>query len=568
MAHTTFYEERLALSDQAEVQRQLQAVLDLPVATRDELTTFLQAESDLLEIIEDALAVHYILFQSYSDEKDYKEQFEYDQTVIAPIVKEYSAQFDQKFYDSPARNQLPEQQYRELTKKKVNAIELFRAESLSVEVQVDHLAMEYAETMGALMVQWQGEEKTLPQMTEFLQSPDRTIREEAWRAVQDVILSVREPVEAIMDKMTPLRHQIALQAGFANYRDYMFRKYERFDYTAQDCKNFHDAVAKYVVPVCNEISKRKKAELGLAVFAPWDAKGVPEGKQPLRPFTDSEQLVAGVIDLFTQTDELFADVMKHLHEHDLLDLDSRKGKVPGGFMSPLYVTNESFIFMNAAGTQSDVQTLLHEGGHATHARLCQHLPLLTYKNVPMESAEFASMGMELLTMDKWQRFYASPEELRQAQREQLEGVITFLPWAMVVDKFQHWLYEHPEHSATERDAAYQVIIDEFGGNVMDWSGVQEYRANGWRKQGHIFEVPFYYIEYAIAQLAAVQIWKRYTEDPQAAIAGYKQALALGSSQPLPQVYEAAGIRFDFSEETIKSLMDFVWQQLQLLYVAS
>lgn len=557
-----FYRELISLDNPSVVEEKLQALLEHEIHGADDLEAWLKAESHLLEQIDEVTTGHSIEFECHNDNPEIQRKFEHDQEVITPLLKKYKSLLNQKFYDSPYRKDLDQEKYEQLVLRKVNAIELFREENLALEVEVEKLVSKYSTITGSLTVEWEGEEKTLPQMRKYLMSPDRDIRERAWRLVVEKRLSVRENLDTMMDEMVRLRHQIALNAGFNNYRDYMFKVYERFDYTPEDCKRFHASVQKHVVALKDEIECKHQEELGVDAYRPWDETGVPVGQEPLQPFKTSEELVDGVIRIFDRTDKEFADLMRSLRDNHLLDLDSRKAKTPGGFMAPLFVTGLSFIFMNAAGSQEDVSTLLHEGGHAVHGERSDVQPFIMYKNTPMESAEFASMGMELLTMDKWDEFYADAKELARAQREQLEGIIKFLPWAMAVDQFQHWMYENPNHTAVERHEKFREIAHSLSHHFTDWTGLEDELTARWQQQGHLFQVPFYYIEYAIAQLAAVQIWKAYTEDPKGAVAGYKAALSLGSSKSLPEVFATAGIRFDFSESMIQDLMAFTKQQLE------
>lgn len=561
-----FYRELLSLDNPAVLEGKLQAILEQEIHSAFDLEAWLKAESELLEQIDEVMTGHSIEFECHNDNEEIQRKFEHDQTLISPLLKKYKSLLNQKFYDNPHRQDLDQAKYEQLILRKVNAIKLYREENLALEVEVEKLVSKYSSIYGSLTVEWEGEEKTIPQMRKYLMSPERSVRERAWRLVVEKRLTVRTELDQIMDEMVRLRHQIALNAGFENFRDYMFKVYERFDYNPEDCKQFHESVRKHVVPLKDAIERKHQSELGVEVYRPWDETGVPVGQEPLHPFQTTDELVDGVIRIYDRTDKEFADLLRALREHHLLDLDSRKAKTPGGFMAPLFVTGLSFIFMNAAGSHEDVSTLLHEGGHAVHGERSDVQPFIMYKNPPMESAEFASMGMELLTLDKWDEFYKDPKELARAQREQLEGIIKFFPWAMVVDKFQHWMYENPTHTSAERHERFKEIARQFSHHFTDWTGLEDELVARWQQQGHLFQVPFYYIEYAIAQLAALQIWKAYTEDPKGAVERYKAALSLGSCKSLPEVYAAAGIRFDFSESIIQELMDFTKGQLEQVQV--
>lgn len=561
-AKLAFYEEQISLQNPEQVEQELKRLLNQEIHSVEELEQWLKEETVLMEKIHEVLNGDYIAFNRYNDNEDIKKRYIHNQEVIMPLIKNYQALLDRKFYDSPYRSELDQEKYKQLILSKVTAIELFREENIELEVKEEKLHNEYFEITGSMTVMWEGEEKTIPQMTKYLQEADRTVREKAWRLIWEEVLKHKPRLNEIMSELIQIRHQIALNAGFDNYRDYMFKKYERFDYTPQDCFQFHESVQKHVLPALAKIQEKHKNEIGVAEYRPWDTQAIPVGKEPLKPFEQVSELVAGTIDIFHQLDPTFADLIKRMDENDLLDLESRKAKSPGGFCSDLPVTGLSFIFMNAVGRQDDVSTMLHEGGHCVHNLLTKDLPLRNYKRVPMESAELASMAMELFTLDKLGRFYDREDDLKRAQIEHIEGIVSFFPWAMVVDRFQHWMYENPNHTVEEREAYFLELLKSFSTDVVNTDGLEEQVGARWLMQLHIFEVPFYYIEYAIAQLGALQLWKSYVEHPEQTIENYKRALALGSSKSLPEVYETAGIRFDFSPQMIKEMIDFAQEQIE------
>jgi len=559
-----FFQEKISLEDPVYVETQLKALLNKKISSVEDLENWLKEESELSEAIEEVLSGDYIAFQRYNDDPEIKKRFEHDQQVIMPILKKYNALLDRKFYDSPFRSQLDPEKYKLLTRSRVNAIELFREENIALEVEEDRLQNEYFEITGSMTVMWEGEEKTLPQMKEYLQTSDRSVREKAWKLISQELLKHEDRLNKIMSELIQLRHKKAQNAGLKNYRDYMFKKYERFDYSPEDCFVFHEAVRKEIVPIVGKIQEKHKKELGIDVYRPWDTQGVARGQEPLKPFKNTDDLVDATIKVFDEVDPEFGNLIREMKKNDLLDLDSRKAKSPGGFCSFLPITGLSFIFMNASGSQDDVTTMVHEGGHSVHNLLMKDLSISSYKDVPMESAELASMGMELLTIDKWDHFYKDEKDLKRAMKEHIEGIISFFPWAMVVDRFQHWMYENPEHTVEERQQKFMELVREYNYKHINIDGLEDEIKARWLMQLHIFEVPFYYIEYAIAQLGALQLWKAYHENPEETVENYKQALALGSSKTLPEVYKAAGIKFDFSEETIRELMEFATEQLEQL----
>lgn len=559
-----FYQEKLDFTDVACVENRLKALLEVQIDSAGALEKWLIERSTLLEEIEEGLTGHYIDFQCENRNEVAKSTFEFDQEQIQPLVKKYDSEFDKKFYSSPYRAELPPEKYALFNKKKENAISLFREENVPLEVEEDRLATAYFEITGSLTADWDGEEKTLSELRKYTQDADRAIREKATALQYDALLSVKEDLQDIMNQLMRLRQKKAENATLENYRDYMFKAYERFDYTAEDCKTLGEAIRKYVVPLKEKIQKAHQKELGVERYRPWDTAAVAPGKTPLKPFENVSELIEKGSNVLGQLDSRFSQLIDTMNEKGMLDLETRKGKSPGGFCSPLPVTELSFIFNNASNTQDAVVTLFHEMGHCIHNDFKKQIALSEYKDTPMESSELASMSMELFTMDKWDAFYTNEEDLKRAKREQLEGIIQFLPNGIIVDLFQHWLYENPTHTAEERNATYERLSKQFNATVVDWNGYEEWRQNSWLFILHIFEVPFYYVEYVIAQLGALQMYRQYKENPEKALANYKKALSLGSSVSLPEVYEAAGIRFDFSEAMIKDLMTFLEGELEAL----
>ena len=250
-----------------------------------------------------------------------------------------------------------------------------------------------------------------------------------------------------------------------------------------------------------------------------------------------------------------------MNEMNRLDLDSRKGKAPGGYNMPLAESGAPFIFMNAAGQMHDVTTMVHEGGHAVHSFLAHPLELSAFKEYPIEMAEVASMSMELFSMEYWDTFFKNPDDLKRAKEHQLERVISVMPWIAIIDRFQHWIYENPFHTTEERTSHWMEILREFSSTEIDFNGLEQYREIAWQRQLHLFEVPFYYIEYGIAQLGAIGMWKQFKENKEKALDNYMKALSLGGIKPLPELYTTAGLQFDFSPAYIKKLMEFVHTEM-------
>ena len=404
----------------------------------------------------------------------------------------------------------------------------------------------------------------MKQAAKFLQSKDRSERETVYRSIQERRLQDKEALNDLYSQLIEKRQQVAVNAGFSNFRDYKFKELGRFDYTPADCEQFQEGVKQHVLPLVNDIYQHKQQQLQLDTLRPWDLDAEPEGVEPLRPFSNGEDLLQKSIAVLEKLNPFFADCFRTMQRMGHFDLESRKGKAPGGYNCPLAESGAPFIFMNAAGQMDDVTTMVHEGGHAVHSFLAHPLSLTAFKEYPMEIAEVASMAMELFTMDHWEPFFDNAEELKRAKLHQLERAITIFPWIATIDKFQHWVYLHPQHSAEERGDAWMRILQEFSTGVLDTSGLETFRRYSWQRQLHLFEVPFYYIEYGIAQLGAIGLWMQYKQQPEQALQNYMNALSLGGTKTLPELYAAAGLKFDFSPAHIKTLMEFVKAEMDKL----
>jgi oligoendopeptidase F len=443
-------------------------------------------------------------------------------------------------------------------------IELFREENISIQSELSVLGQQYGTISGKMTVTVKGQEYTLQQAMKFLENPDRVLREEVYRKVQERRLQDKEPLNNLFTELVKRRDQIARNAGFVNFRDYKFVEMGRFDYTKEDCFRFHDSVKQHVLPLVEIINIYKQNKLGLDILRPWDLDAEPANQQPLNPFKTGEELLEKTVKCFRELRPFFADCLLTMKKMNRFDLESRIGKAPGGYNCPLAETGAPFIFMNAAGQMHDVTTMVHEGGHAVHSFLSHHLELSAFKEYPMEIAEVASMAMELFSMENWEIYFQNPEDLRRAKIQQLERVITIFPWIATIDKFQHWIYENPDHTLEERTENWDSIFNEFNSRTVNWSGLETYQKNIWQKQLHLFEVPFYYIEYGIAQLGATGLWMQFKKSKESALDHYIQALSLGGTKTLPELYEAAGLKFDFSGAYIKELMDFVEKEMKIL----
>jgi oligoendopeptidase F len=481
---------------------------------------------------------------------------------VEPQLKPRQFALEQLYVAHPQRKNLPKARYEVFDRDVANHDQLFRPENVALETEEAKLGQQYQKLIGAQTVKFRGEEKTLVQMGRFLEEPDRALREEAWTIIAKRRLQDVDKCEEIMDELIQLRHQIARNAGFENYLEFIFRQKGRFDYTPADCVKFHDAIESEIMPAVREIQNERRRKLNLEKLRPWDLAVDPLNRAPLKPFAEVGEMVLRTQKIFNHLDAELAANFQEMQDKRLLDLDNRKGKAPGGYQSTLAEARVPFIFMNAVGVQRDVETILHEAGHAFHAQATRGEDLYPYRSAPIEFCEVASMAMELLGNEFIEEFYA-PAEAARARKTHLEGIIGFFPWMAVVDGFQHWIYTHPGHTRAERKAAYTALMDRFGGDV-DYAGFEEVRAHSWHRQLHIFLYPFYYVEYGIAQLGALQVWANSKANKAKALGDYKKSLTLGGSRPLPELFAAAGWKFQFDAATIRPLIQLASAELKKL----
>ncbi len=530
-----------------------------------DLRRWFNDRSELEAVLSENMAWRYIKMTCDTADEQLRESYTEFITEIEPKIAPVSNELTKKALASPYLAKLKsEPGYAIMIREMEKDARIFREENIPLKTEEQQAAQRYGAISGAMTVEFDGQEITLPQAANKLQSTDRAEREEAYHKISNRRLQDKEELNELFTKLIGLRDQIGRNAGFSNYRDYMFEAMGRFDYTPQDCFDFHKAVAQEVTPILNELAQERQRQLGVDTLRPWDKAVDPLGQAPLKPFDTGRELTEKTIDAFGQLDGYLGERIAIMQKMGHLDLESRKGKAPGGYNYPLSETGVPFIFMNATSNLRDMVTMLHEGGHAVHSFLTRDLELTNFQNTPSEVAELASMSMELISMDYWHLFFEQEEDLKRAKREHLEQLIETLPWVANIDKFQHWIYENPAHRPADRAEHWVRIYDQFADDVTDWSGLTEQKQYLWQKQLHLYEVPFYYIEYGFAQLGAIAVWKNYKEDAARGLEGYKNALKLGYTKTIPEVYQAANIRFDFSTEYIRSLIQFVQAELAQL----
>ncbi|MEQ9424779.1 MAG: M3 family oligoendopeptidase [Cyclobacteriaceae bacterium] len=559
-----FLPEEFNISSWEKIQPYLEELLNREISNEKQLKKWFNDRSELEAVLSEDLAWRYIKMTCDTTDKQLKDNFNFFVSEIEPKIAPYSDKLNKKALESPYLDEIQGLGYQILIRNMKKSVEIFREENIPINAELSQKSHEYGGISGAMTVEWEGQELTLQQAAVKLQDTDRRIREKVYQLVVNRRLQDKEKLDELFSVLIKLRHQLAQNADFDNYRDYMFAAMHRFDYKPQDCFDFHESVTKCVVPLLNELASERKEKLGVDSLRPWDKAVDVTGKAPLKPFDSPNDLVDKTIECFSRLDPFLGQCLAIMNEMGHLDLDSRKGKAPGGYNYPLMEIGVPFIFMNATSTLRDLVTIVHEGGHAVHSFLTRDLELSDFKSTPSEVAELASMSMELLSMDHWDLFFNNEEDLKRAKKEHLEQIIETLPWVATIDKFQHWIYENPEHSLDQRKEAWNDIFDQFSDSITDWTGHEEKKDYLWQKQLHLFEVPFYYIEYGMAQLGAVAIWKNYQQDKQKGLQGYMAALKLGNLKTIPEIYEAANIKFDFSPAYISELMDFVKRELNNL----
>lgn len=531
------------------------------INSADDLKQWLKDSSELEAVISEDACWRQIKMTCDTENKELEKAFAFFMMEIQPKIQPYADELNRKLINCPYTDQLNQSIFFTYLRNVKKNIDLFREANIPLQAELSVEAQKFGQISGKMTIEVNGQEYTLQQAAKFLEDPDRNVREEVYHKINKRRLQDKSELSNLYTGLVHKRHQVALNAGFENYRDFRFKELGRFDYTKNDCFQFHEAVKLHVMPLVNQLYEIKKKKLGLENLRPWDIEAEPLGIAPLRPFKTGEELVQKTIACFNELRPFFADCLKKMKSMGHLDLESRKGKAPGGYNCPLAESGAPFIFMNAAGQLDDVTTMVHEGGHAIHSFLSHDLELTGFKEYPTEIAEVASMSMELFSMDHWKVFFNNEEELNRAKEQQLERVITIFPWIATIDKFQHWVYENPNHTDEERMKAWLEILNEFSSPVIDFSGLEEYRRYSWQRQLHLFEVPFYYIEYGIAQLGAIGLWQQYKQNADKAINNYITALDLGGTRTLPELFKAAGLEFDFSPAHIKGLMEFVKGEL-------
>lgn len=556
-----YVDPQVTFDEWAHAEVYYRELADREVDSAQQLENWLLDWSELDAVFDEEGIARRIEMTRATDDPQSEQRYLYFVENVQPHREPWQHRLRQKFVGLCQRFPLPPRRYQVLERAVRNAIELYRDENVPLLTEDAKLIQQYQKITGAMTVSWEGRELTLPQLARYLEEPDRAVREASWRVGSERFLADAPALDELYEKMVRLRHRIARNAGLENYRDYRFRALERFDYTPVDCFAFHEAIEKVVVPAAATLARERCSRLGLETLRPWDMAVDPEGRPPLRPFETAEQLAAGCAAILHKVDTGLGRVFEEIRQRGLVDLASRKGKAPGGYQETYQERRLPFIFMNAVGTEGDVRTLLHESGHALHTWACRSDPLIAYRNYPIEFAEVASMGMECLALPHLEEFYGGESD--RARRRFFSEIINFLPYMARVDALQHYVYTHVEEGLEAWNERWQQLTQRFS-PFVDWSGLERFDQRSWQRKLHFYEVPLYYVEYGIAQLGALQVWIHSRRDYGQAVALYRNALALGGSRPLPELFEASGLRFDFTERTLRPLADAVMEEIARL----
>ena len=528
----------------------------------DDLEKWLADRSELETVLEEDVAWRYIAMTGDTSDEQKKANYNVFVAEIQPKIAPYSDKLNRKLLDSRFLNELGHQGYKIYLRSVKKDVEIFREENVQLLSEILQESQEFGAIVGAMTIDHDGKTLTLQQASNFLKETDRDLRHEVYDKIVGRRLKDREKLDDLFENLYEKRQKVAKNASFENFRDYMFAALGRFDYTPDDCFEMHKSIEEELVPICKQILTNRRSKLGLEILRPWDLEVDTSGKAPLKPFNSGVEMIDKTIDCFTDIDPALGACINELKRLEHIDPDSRIGKAPGGYNYPLYETGIPFIFMNNSCSLRDMVTIIHEGGHAVHSIVTDDLPYIAFKGCPSEVAELASMSMELISMDHWHHYFESEDDLKRAQRTHLESVLMGLPWIAMVDKFQHLVYSEEGGERERRYKIWNQLLEEFGTGVIDYTNYKESLSTSWQRQLHIYEVPFYYIEYGMAQLGAIAMWRNYREDPSGTLGKYLDALRLGYTRGIREIYEAAGIKFDFSRTYVKELCAFVKEELE------
>ena len=556
-----FLPQEITIDSWAKIETYYKDLEKRSINSTEELKKWLLDRSELEAVLSEDMGWRYIKMTCDTTNEELTKSFTFFVEEIEPNIAPYSNELNKKLVASPYLSQLDEKLYHIYIRGVKKALEIYREENIPLQTKLSTESQKYGAITGAMTIEWKGEQITMQKAASYLKDVDRNVREQIFNLIQKRREEDKDKLNDLFTELVKLRHQVALNAGFKNYRDYKFAELGRFDYTVEDCFSFHQSIAKEILPLAEASSLERKKALNLETLRPWDMDVDVEGKPALHPFDTSEELINKSIECFNEIRPLYSRVLNIMKSMGHLDLESRIGKAPGGYNYPLYEIGVPFIFMNSVGAHRDLVTMVHEGGHAIHSFVTRDLEITDFKSFPSEVAELASMSMELISMEHWDVFFKNTDDLKRAKKEQLQDALKTLLWIAAVDKFQHWIYENPTHTVEERMKGWENVINQFNSKVVDWTGIENVKARSWQNQLHIYEVPFYYIEYGMAQLGAIAVWRNYKRNPEKALDDYEASLRLGYTKSIPEIYKTAGIEFNFSQGYVKELAEFVKSEL-------
>ena len=555
-----FIDENLMVDSWEKIEVYFKSLLERDINSVNDLKQWMLNRSELESVLEEEQAWRYINMNIDTTDQKLAKDFAFWIQEISPKVAPFSHQLNVKLNSSQFLKELDNEKYCIYIRGLQKAIEIYRDENIPLMVEMETKQQEYGAIVAKMTVEIDGQKMTMQKAAQFLKDTNREKREEVFNTINARRLQDVDALDQLFDELIALRQQIAKNAGFENYRDYKFAAMGRFDYTPADCYAFHDSIAKEIVPIIESFDKSRMNKMGLENYKPWDTSVDASGKDPLKPFEGGQDLINKSIRCFERLRPYYGECLRTMKAMKHLDLESKEGKAPGGFNYPLYEIGVPFIYMNAVGSQRDLVTMVHEGGHALHSFLSRDLPLADFKSVPSEVAELASMSMELISMDTWDEFYHNQEELNRAKKEQMQKVLEGLPWIAAIDRFQQWIYTTP-HTADERRSEWSNIMSDLSSSLVNWDGHEKTHQNIWQRQLHLYEVPFYYIEYGMAQLGAIAMWRSYKQLGDSALDNYDAALKLGYTKSIGELYQIAGIEFNFSQDYVKELAEFIKLEL-------
>jgi M3 family oligoendopeptidase len=553
VAHPIFVIVR-GIGNVNELETKLHTLLQREICSVSELENWLVEERVVCAEIEEAITSHLIDF--YKDTADEKKRklHVYYQTEVQPLLTTYNAEFDKKFSDCSFSLLLNEEKYGYMRKARLVKSKVFHEENIRLTVREQELITRYREIIASITIEWDGETKSHPYIKAKLDSPNREVRERAWCALAEVNLLVKPEVDSIMNELIKVRHQMARNAGFSNYRDYMFELKNR-EYSIHDCYTFHESVEKHAIPVWIQLAALFKKELCIDMYRPWDF-----GPCTLQqtPFSDFADLLDGVEEMLSKTDPHFKEIFQYIRTQGLIDVEARKNKGAGAICFTLPKSKNVFIHANFSPSFNAINALVHEVGHAIHFyKQFENESSMQEQYLREEVAELYSHSLELLVMDKLNVFYREEGEWKKAQREQLHRAFSMLISPIAGDLFQHWLYTNPDHSPKERDATYLEISKRFQYASVDITGFETEIGASWIESGHYFQYPFYKIEYAISQVGALQLFQIYRENHKKAVALFKEGASVDWNASIADIYRHTGVHFDFADQTVKNIAEFI-----------